>query len=186
MQSVTLSGGVVLEAMAPRHGAALADYFAGLWPGSKGQFVPHTPPEAVAQNRCGEAAHCAVLHCVLTHQDRVVGHFLLDTRPPAREVERYLSRLIRLQPGRDFMFAASVAHAWQGRGLASRAMPHLISAALDRAARSLVLAGGVPATNARALAFFRKWGFVPHGGFQGSSFHHDMRLVLDRDACAYD
>ena len=112
-----------------------------------------------------------------------MGYSVLDPEPAEADSARYLAQGIRLRARQDFAFAASVAEAQQGSGLASSAMPHLLRAVVDRGARSLVLMGGVQDTNAPALAFFRKWGFVSHAGYRTHTFQHDMRLVVDADAC---
>jgi ribosomal protein S18 acetylase RimI-like enzyme len=38
--------------------------------------------------------------------------------------------------------------------------------------------GGTQASNARAIAFYEKHGFVRCGGFWSDQYNHDMRLWL--------
>jgi GNAT superfamily N-acetyltransferase len=161
-------------------GQALADYLSSLSEGSRGGFRPHPLSAEVARTLCLRLEDSSSLRFVLRQQDRIVGYFVLDPVPTEHETRRYLKRLVVLEPGRDFLFTASVADALQGRGFASRAMPHLISAAVAAGARSLVLMGGVPATHERALKFCERWGFLRHGGHHAAVFHHDMRLALER------
>jgi GNAT superfamily N-acetyltransferase len=66
-----------------------------------------------------------------------------------------------------------VDSAWHGRGLAARLMKAVVAEALARSARTLWL--GVWERNARAIAFYRKHGFLDVGS-------HEFVLGQDRQA----
>ena len=57
-----------------------------------------------------------------------------------------------------------VAGAWQGTGVADRLMERFLREAGARGARSVWLQAF--AGNPRALAFYRRWGFVDHGPYE--------------------
>ena len=57
-----------------------------------------------------------------------------------------------------------------------------IALATTTGARSLVLMGGTQASNARAIRFYEKSGFVRYGGYQTDQWNHDMRLLLEGGA----
>lgn len=175
---VVIAGDLALDSLRCRDGPELAGHFEGLCSAMKARFQAHPLTPQGAEAACRASADGG--RYVLRQQGRIVGYFVLDPRASGDEIRRYLRRLILLEPGRDFMFAPSVIDSPQAQDIASRAMPHLIFLALGLGARSLVLQGGVHATDTTAMAFYERWGFVRHGGYQSDVFRHDLRLVLDR------
>ena len=108
----------------------------------------------------------------------IVGYFILEFELSPYEKSRYQSQGIELTQGLDVLFAPSIADDFQNCGLASLVMPEIISQTRRKGIRSLVLMGGTQATNARAIAFYEKFGFKKYGGYQTEGFNHDMRLVF--------
>ena len=168
-----------LRALAAGDAARLAIYFEGLSAATRTRFGPHPLTAAYAFELCDEPDPAVARFVLLTANERaIVGYFIIDFGPAPHEALRYADQGITLETGLDPTFAPSIADAQQDSGLASAAMPYLIAAAQARGARSMVLMGGAQASNARAIAFYAKQGFVPCGGYWSDQYNHDMRLLL--------
>lgn len=169
---------LVLRPLSRHDAAALSSYFDALSPASKRRFQPHPLTPEMAEALCAADA-AATRRFVIEAGGRLIAYFILEPDMAVHEAARYEPFGISLKSGQDFLFAPSVADEHQGQGIASLAMPHLISEARRHGARSLVLMGGTQATNARAIAFYEKFGFRRFGGYQTEVFNHDMRLVIE-------
>ena len=168
----------LLRLLAAHDTPALFDFFESLSPASKRRFQPHPLTLDAARDLC-EAASSSTLRLVVSAHSRIVAYFILEPQVSRHEVDRYRAHGIELEAGKDWMFAPAVTDALQNEGIASEAMPHLLALARAAGARSLVLMGGTQATNARAIAFYEKFSFKRHGGYQTEVFNHDMRSLLD-------
>jgi diamine N-acetyltransferase len=155
----------------------LQAYFDGLSATTRSRFQPHAMNRETVSTLCGAVSSNIMRFVVLLNAD-IIGYFVLDPNMSEHEAARYRVQGIELSSGIDFLFAPSIADAWQGRKVASHAMPALIEFAKAAGARSLVLMGGTQATNVAAVAFYRKFGFTSHGGYHTGVFNHDMRLCL--------
>jgi diamine N-acetyltransferase len=174
---VTLPGQVLLRFLRHDDAVPLGAYFDALSAETNRRFQPHPLTRSHAAVLCA-APDSGTERMVLEHPSGIIGYFILDLALQSHDASRYARIGITLEPGRDLLFAPCIADAWQSRGLASLAMPHLIALARARGARSLVLMGGTQSTNARAIRFYEKFGFQTHGGYQTDQWNHDMRLVL--------
>lgn len=176
---ITLPGGRVLRHLAADDAPALQALFESLGDLTRRRFQPHALDADTARQLC-RAAGGPTLRLVVADAMELIAYFILEPRVSHHEIERYRDQGISLVPGLDFMFAPVVVDAWHGKGLASQAMPRLLALACSAGARSLVLMGGTQATNAPAIAFYEKFGFVRHGGYRTEVFNHDMRCLLMR------
>ena len=176
--NVKIQEGIILRSLRRADREALAAYFEGLGGETRRRFQPHPLTREIAAALCDEVEPSA-LRLVIETEGDLIGYFILERGLPVYEIPRYREFGIDLAPGSDLLFAPSVADAWQNRGIASLAMPHLIAFARQLGARSLVLMGGTQATNHRAIAFYEKFGFKRFGGYQTDVFNHDMRLLLE-------
>lgn len=167
-----------LRPLLPRDASALGRYFDGLSAATTRRFQPHELSAASAVRLCADLSE-DTQRFVVSHHYEIVGYLILSRRIPPSDAARYLERGVSLDGAHDLSFAPSIADAWQNRKLASAVMPQLIAHAHAHAVRSLVLMGGTQATNARAIAFYEKFGFVRCGGYETDVYNHDMRLVLD-------
>ncbi len=174
---ISLAEQIDLRALVAEDAERLADYFAGLSAETRSRFQPHPLTSVVAARVCTEPDP-ATLRLVLSAVDGIIGYFVLETAVRTEDAMRYAGQGVALLSGRDFLFAPSIADAWQDRGLASLAMPHIMALAAAAGARSLVLMGGTQASNARAIRFYEKFGFLRCGGYQTDQWNHDMRLVI--------
>lgn len=171
--------------IAPTDSERLGAFFSGLSAETRRRFGPHPLTAEYAQQLCARTTDSAQRFILLTDDETlVIGYFILDYAVSADHKQRYAAHGIDLQDGLDPVFAPCIADAFQGSGYASLVMPLIIRAAQARHARSLVLMGGTQATNARAIHFYEKFGFVRHGGYQTDVFNHDMRLLLTDHAGA--
>lgn len=169
----------VLRKLETADGAMLSEYFNGLTAMTKVRFGPHPLTADFAFAVCGKQDDTADRFVILMKgKQEIVGYFILEFELSPHESGRYLSQGVVLEQGLDVLFAPSVADALQNCGLASAVMPELIAHCRRKGARSMVLMGGTQATNARAIAFYEKFGFVKYGGYHTEVFNHDMRLVL--------
>jgi GNAT superfamily N-acetyltransferase len=169
----------MLRKLETTDGAMLSVYFNGLSEITKVRFGPHPLTEDFAFALCGKLDDTADRFVIFPKgKHEIVGYFILEFELSPHESGRYLSQGVVLEQRKDVLFAPSVADAFQNCGLASAVMPELIAHCRRKGARSLVLMGGTQATNARAIAFYEKFGFVKYGGYQTEVFNHDMRLVF--------
>jgi GNAT superfamily N-acetyltransferase len=173
--NIPLNPTVRLRLLRASDAEALGAFFAGLSAETRRRYQPHPLTADFARELCGAASSTA-WRLVIDRAGELVGYFILETRMSEHEAGRYRTQGIELASDRDWLFAPVVADACQNLGLASLAMPHLLRLAREQGARSLVLMGGTQATNARAIAFYGKFGFQRCGGYQTEVFNHDMRL----------
>lgn len=160
----------------------LTTYFLNLSKETQSRFGPHPLTAEHAEKLCDLEQDSADRFILLTDsQDEIIGYFIVEYGDAPDESKRYQAQGIDLEPNLDPIFAPSMADACQNKGLASRVMPLIIDAAKEKGVRSLVLMGGTQETNHRAIAFYEKFGFERHGGFQTDMYNHDMRLVFDPD-----
>ncbi len=177
-KQVLLEGSYTLRSLQPFDASPLARYFDGLSDATRRRFKPHPLDHQTAASLC-ERSLAGELRYVVIWGKQIIGYFVLDSHSSQHEAARFLSHGIALQDGVDFLFAPSIADAWQGRGVASLSMPALLQFARVAGARSLVLMGGTQATNVAAIAFYEKLGFQRYGGYYTDMFNHDMRLCLE-------
>lgn len=169
---------LVLRPLGRDDDARLSAYFDALSAETRRRFQPHPLTLEVARSLCA-VEDSGTLRFVIESAGRIIGYFILEPAVSVHETERYSHFGIQLKSGRDYMFAPSVSDDFQNKGIASLAMPHLIKLARESGAKSLVLMGGTQATNARAIAFYEKFGFGRYGGYPTEVFNHDMRLVIE-------
>ncbi|NWF69379.1 MAG: GNAT family N-acetyltransferase [Chloroflexi bacterium] len=159
----------------------LGRYFEGLSAETRRRYGPHPLTADEAERLCATIAVHDTLRFVALlpgETPEIVAYFILVLGVRDNEIARYAGYGEPLDPARDCTFAPSVADAYQGRGLGSLLMPPLLDAAQRLGRRAIVLMAGTQATNARAIAFYRKFGFEHIGDFQTEIANHDMILYL--------
>lgn len=173
-----LRRGRLLRHLAIDDVGALQAFFESLGARSRSRFRPHAlDPETT--RLVVAAPGRSTLRLVVTEGSLIVAYFILEPQVSEHEIGRFREQGITLEPGRDFMFAPAVSDRLHNTGIASDVMPHLLRLARAAGARSLVLMGGTQATNPRAIAFYEKFLFKRHGGYQTEVFNHDMRCLID-------
>jgi len=157
----------------------LGNYFESLSAETRLRFGPHPLTSQYAQHLCTLTNDTAQRFIVIENGgSRIIAYFILDFKMSEHEKARYAQFDIQLCDDLDVLFAPSVADDYQNKGIASDAMKLIIEEACTLNARSLVLMGGTQETNARAIAFYEKFGFKRFGGYQTDMFNHDMRVFL--------
>ena len=157
---------------------ALGSFFLGLSSETRSRFAPHPLDEEYAIKLCRELKSDTANRFVLSADEVLIGYFILDPLIPGHESERYRNYNIELLSWKDCIFAPCLTDAYQDKGLGGKAMPYLMDICYRKGYRSLVLLGGTQESNARALQFYRKFGFKVCGGYQTTVFNMDMRLEL--------
>lgn len=175
--NLQIADGLVLRSLGSNDTAALAQYFEGLSRETRRRFGPHPLTAEAAQHLCA-TVDSATWRLVVERAGAIIAYFILEPAVSEEESGRYRRYGVDLTSGEDYRFAPSVADAYQNTGVASLAMPHVVSLARAAGGRSLVLMGGTQATNARAIAFYKKVGFRWLGDFETDVSNHDMQLVL--------
>lgn len=146
--------------------ARLGAYFESLSAETRSRFGPHPLDAAAAAQLCAEIDATRVLRWVAAADDEIVAYFILMWSVTTYEYERYATHNIALSGDVDCTFAPSVADRVQGQGLGSLMFAPMRRLAREAGRGRMVLLGGTQATNARAIAFYRKLGFIELARFE--------------------
>ncbi len=166
--SLTTPSGEELLArpLVPDDSSGLGAYFESLSAETRSRFGPHPLDSATATQLCAEIDAARVLRWVAVTGDDLVAYFILMWSVTVYERERYAAHGISLASDVDCTFAPSVADRFQGQGLGTRLFDPLRFIARAAGRRRMVLLGGTQATNARAIAYYRKLGFEELASFE--------------------
>jgi GNAT superfamily N-acetyltransferase len=130
-------------------GRILGAYFLGLSPGTRALYAPHPMDRETADSLCAAAASSDVIRFIaVLPGDGVIAYDILMPGLTDGETERYRRAGVDADPGRDCLVAPSVADAWQGRGVGTPCLRHVISVARRLGRRRLMLMGGFRAVGA--------------------------------------
>jgi len=179
-KDVTMADGtpVRLRPLARSDAAMLGQYLVCLGEETKLRFSPHPFDRHTADAICRDidsAKRLIIVGTVAHGQgERIVAYFMLDWSPGDGEQRRYGS----LNVEETAAVAPSLADDFQGKGLGTLVMQHVIGIARRAQQRKIVLRGGVQATNARAIRFYQKNGFRIVREFKASIGNYDMELTL--------
>jgi GNAT superfamily N-acetyltransferase len=173
---------VLFRPLRAEDAAALGQYFLGLSAATRARYGPHPFDQPTADALCANLDHARLLRLVAVREDageeRVVAYFLLYRGARESDSRRYAALGIPLDDATDCALAPSVADEYQDRGLGSLLMAHVLECARLLGHRRMVLWDGVQASNARAVHFYRKWGFQQVGEFFTDKPNFDMILHL--------
>ena len=164
-------------------GGILGAYFLGLSPGTRALYGPHAMDRDTADALCASVSSTDVIRFVaVLPGDGVIAYSILMPGLTDGEKERYPRAGVDADPARDCLVAPSVADSWQGRGVGTPCLRHLISVARRLGRRRLLLMGGVYKDNGRAIRLYEKCGFRAVGAFlageDGKRPAQDMCLDL--------
>ncbi|MBL7905639.1 MAG: GNAT family N-acetyltransferase [Bacteroidales bacterium] len=167
-----------LLAYGPSFSGALLTYLLSLSTESRSRFGPHPfTEEGIEANFAGPDAALGFVACE-EPSGAVVGYALLKPGLLDADALRYAGYSNGILPEETCTFAPSVADNWQGSGLARQLFEVVKQTALDSGFRTMVLWGGTQATNARAIAFYRRLGFHEAGRFEHNGSNLDMWIEL--------
>jgi GNAT superfamily N-acetyltransferase len=171
-----------LRPLQPDDAVRLGAYSAGLSAETRARWGLHPVDQAAADALCATLDPADILRMVATvaheGEERIIAYFLLKHGVLDRDRQRYESLGIPLDMATDSTLAPSVADDYQNQGVGTLMMRHVLRAAALLGRRRVVLWGGVQATNARAIHFYTKSGFVKVGEFYTDKNNHDMILNL--------
>jgi RimJ/RimL family protein N-acetyltransferase len=161
----------------------LSTYFLGLSSETTRVYGPHPFDQETADRLCRDldsADHLRMLAIVEEHgMQRIVAYFIVHFGVYESDHNRYEQREMPLDPTVDCELAPSVADAYQGSGVGSLVMGHLLPL-LKRAGRQrLALVGGVRAENLRAIHFYEKFGFRKVGEFKSRGDIDNFDMIAD-------
>lgn len=162
--------------------AALFSYFERLGPETRSRYAPHPFDREAAGKICQEIDYLTDARIVAVAEDadgRIDGYFIVHWGVGENERERFSDYGIKLCPALTCMVAPSVADEQQGQGLGSAMMAHVFDLARRVMRLTVVLQGGVQASNTVARNFYAKFGFRNVGIFEAANRqNYDMMVEL--------
>ena len=164
--------------------ALLGQYFLGLSAETRRRFGPHALDQAAADQLCAEHDSLDALRMIAVldaPQLAVIAYLILLRGVTEHDARRYQAHGRLLDPRTTCTVAPSVADAWQSQGLGPRLLGALIDVARRLGARTIVLMGGVQASNTRAVRLYQRLGFQQTATFEHPDdvLNYDMLLELE-------
>lgn len=164
----------------------LGRYFTGLSERTISVYGPHPFDQATADKFCAEINYAETIRFIAVLSEgsgeRAIAYFILQMGMPEHELNRYQGAGITLDPQTDCLVAPSVADEFQGHGIGPLMMRYVLRSARRLGRKRMALMGGVYTTNARAVPFYRKMGFITVGTFDppwpNGKLSYDMYQVL--------
>ena len=112
--------------------------------------------------------------------DRIIAYMLLQPGLIEADRSRYELKNIFFEENTTITFAPSVADDFQNSGLGTKMFNSMLNEVKNEGYKTIVLCGGVQATNARAVHFYEKYGFQHKGSFwHDEKDNHDMTLFIE-------
>jgi GNAT superfamily N-acetyltransferase len=178
--------GFTVRPLTPRDGGILGKYFLGLSERTKALYAPHPFDLATADALCAGTDYADTIRFIAVlpggPRGKGIGYIILKLGLTPGERERYPRAGVEVDPSLDCLVAPSVADAYQGLGLGTPCLRHVMGAARQLGRRYCLLMGGVYADNERAVQFYRKAGFRLAASFTlpqaGARPAFDMYLAL--------
>lgn len=173
---------VVVRPLSPHDVSALADFLQSLSPGTRRlSTFPDGFDTDGAQALCDAINRYDKLRFVVqpTGESTIIGLLELSFDVPDGDLERYTSAGMPLDAGTCVRFGPTLSDAYQGVGLGTAVLPHVIDVVRRFGRRRILLWGGVLHDNARALRYYEKAGFRRVAAFQGPDGQTSIDMVLD-------
>lgn len=158
----------------------LLAYLQALSAESRSRFGPHAFDAATVNEICahlpGDTQRCIAVD---ETSGKIISYMLVKNGMVEWDRQRYAERGLQFDENSTVTYAPSVADEWQSSGLGS-AMYALIETELkSRKIHTIVLWGGVQASNKKAVGFYTKWGYRLIASFwHDSKDNHDMLKQL--------
>lgn len=137
---------------------ALYNYLNGLSAESRSRFGPHPFDVDTINNICNNL-HDNVLRYVAIVDDGIVAYMLIKQGMTDADAERYAQHSMFFDSSITVTYAPSVADDFQNSGLGSLMFAAILAQIKLQGNHTIILWGGVQATNARAVHFYEKHGF---------------------------
>jgi len=175
---MTIANGIntdILEVFPPLT-EALVHYLNNLGEEAKRRFGPHTfSRQGIIDFYTNHPLHHG--YVALSGGSSIVAYCTLRMGYLPADRPRLQTYNLKLQENTVATYAPSVADGWQGKGLATAMLRHLMQLCKSQKnVHNLLLWGGVQATNHKAIAFYQKNGFKVIGQFEYNGPNLDMML----------
>ena len=164
-----------MRCVGPRDADRLTEYFLSLSAETKSLYAPHPFDRETAAVIAGETRETLLRFIAVGDASPLVtAYFILFLKIHEADTQRYS----------DFdgesccSIAPSVRDELQNCGLGTAMMEYVVDVAQRMGKRSMILCGGVVATNRRAIHFYERFGFVKVREFGTSRLNYDMILDL--------
>ena len=149
--------------------AALYNYLNSLSAESRSRFGPHAFDADTVNSICNNLDNDDVQRYIALSGNDIVAYMLIKRGLIDRDAERYAQRNIFFDATTTVTYAPSVADGFQNTGLGSKMFAVILKQIKLQGTHTIILWGGVQATNSRAVHFYEKHGFDPKGNF----WHND-------------
>jgi GNAT superfamily N-acetyltransferase len=154
----------------------LLAYLEGLSPETRSRFGPHPfTPEGIDEVFITKHAVQGFI-AIDAHTDEVVAYMLLKAGFLEADGIRYKEYSVQIPETGICTYAPSVADQWQNSGLGSMMLEYILDEIRSSGFKTMILWGGVQASNTRAVSYYLKHGFVEVGWF----FHHGENIDMIR------
>lgn len=167
-----------MQLLTANDSAKLFEYLNTLSAESRSRFGPHPFDESTIADICLNP-QAGTKRYVAVSGDRIVAYMLLQPGLIEADRNRYGLRNIFFEENTKITFAPSVADDFQNSGIGTEMFTLLLNEIKNEGYKTIVLWGGVQATNFRAVHFYEKHGFRHMGSFwHDEKDNHDMILLL--------
>ena len=175
---------VIIRQLLPADADALFTYLQGLSHESRSRFGPHAfDKETVINISNGQIAGWQCYIALDKSNGSIIAYMLICQGLIDWDEKRYAQRNIFFDTASTVTFAPSVGDAWQRTGLGTQ-MNHFIESELKaRGIKSIVLWGGVQASNEKAVNFYKKHHYQYISTFQNDGMDNfDMVKYLYQES----
>lgn len=117
----------------------LGRYFDGLSQATRHRFGPHPLDFPTAKALCDASDDLSILRWLAFRDEAVVAYIILELRVGEHETARYAQKQKHLDPKMDCTVAPSVSDSFQGKGIGTALMQHIVSVARGIGRRYMVL-----------------------------------------------
>lgn len=154
---------VLLRPLRPDDASILGSYFLSLSQETRSLFAPHPFDQATADALCAQIDSTREMRLLAVAKEgkteRVVAYFITLFYIYDGDAKRYEEWGIPLSDKTDCQIAPSAADDYQGTGLGSIMLSHLVELFRALGYQRMVLLGGVRQHNKQAIRFYERFGF---------------------------
>jgi ribosomal protein S18 acetylase RimI-like enzyme len=146
---------------------ALYNYLSGLSVESRSRFGPHAFDKETVYDICRQPDG-NIQRYITLNGENIIAYMLLKKGMIDADAQRYSQYSMLFEETTAITYAPSVADQFQNSGLGSKMFAILRETLKHQGYHTIILWGGVQATNARAVHFYEK-----HGFRRVANFWHD-------------
>ncbi len=148
---------VTIRQLQPADSEELFNYLQGLSAESRSRFGPHAFDKETVTNICNRQVPRWEGYLALDNSNgNILAYMLICQGMIEWDEKRYAQRNISFDTTSTVTFAPSVGDAWQSAGLGTLMNNFIESDLKKRRIKSIVLWGGVQASNKKAVNFYKK------------------------------